>query len=64
LLAVDALVLDIRGESGAPFAAKADAITAADRIASVVIAIAPADELRFADRIVTSTFVLAFSSVR
>lgn len=64
LLAVDALVLDIRGESGAPFVAKTDTTTPADRIASVVIAIAPADELRFADRIVTSTFVLAFSSLR
>jgi hypothetical protein len=28
----------------------------------VIIAIAPSDEIRFADRIATSTFVLAFSS--
>jgi hypothetical protein len=30
----------------------------------VIIAISPSDEIRFADRIATSTFVLAFSSAR
>jgi len=38
------------------------ATIAVDRIGSVIIAISPSDELRFADRIATSTFVLAFSS--
>ena len=63
LLAADALVLDVRAESGAPFVPRAhDAAFAVDRIGSVIIAIAPADEIRFADRIATSSFVLAFSS--
>ena len=63
LLAVDALVLDVRAESGAPYIPRPhDATFAVDRIGSVIIAIAPADEIRFADRIATSTFVLAFSS--
>lgn len=63
LLAADALVLDVRTESGAPYVPRArDSAFAADRIGSVIIAIAPADEVRFADRIATSSFVLAFSS--
>ncbi len=63
LLAADALVLDVRTESGAPYVRRPpDAAFAVDRIGSVIIAIAPADEIRFADRIATSTFVLAFSS--
>lgn len=63
LLAADVLVLDVRAESGAPYVARPhDAAFAVDRIGSVIIAIAPADEIRFADRIATSTFVLAFSS--
>jgi Flp pilus assembly protein CpaB len=66
LLAADALVLDVRTESGAPYVPRSDDSTyaAVDRIGSVIIAIAPADEIRFADRIATSTFVLAFSSAR
>ena len=64
LLAANALVLDVRTETGAPFALKRrEATLSVDRIGSVVIAISLADEIRFADRIVTSTFVLAFSSV-
>ncbi len=66
LLVAAAVVLDVRGESGAPFAprdAKSAAIVA-DRMASVVIAIAPGDEVRVADRIATSTFVLALASAR
>ncbi len=63
LLASEALVLDVRGESGAPYtpavAIRAGAFIANERIGSVVVAIAPAAELRFADRIATSTFVLA-----
>jgi Flp pilus assembly protein CpaB len=66
LLLSGARVLDVRGESGAPFAQRDQktAALAADRIGSVVIAIALADEVRFADRIGTSTFVLALVSVR
>lgn len=63
LLAAEALVLDIRTESGAPYLPRPhDSQFAADRIGSVIIAIAPADAIRFADRIATSTFILAFSS--
>ncbi|HKY51317.1 MAG TPA: RcpC/CpaB family pilus assembly protein [Candidatus Limnocylindria bacterium] len=65
LLATDALVLDVRTESGAPYGAGAlENAFGAERIGSVIIAISPADEIRFADRIATSTFVLAFSSSR
>lgn len=63
LLAADALVLDVRSESGAPYLTRRqDSAVAVDRIGSVIIAISPSDEIRFADRIATSTFVLAFSS--
>ena len=65
LMAVDALVLDVRAESGAPYVLRErDGTFAVDRIASVILAISAVDEVRFADRIVTSTFVLAFSSAR
>src|SRR5207245_7571175 len=65
LLAADALVLDVRSESGAPYQPRRpDATASVDRIGSVIIAIAPSDEIRFADRIATSTFVLVFSSAR
>ena len=58
-------MLDVRSESGAPYVRRStDAAFAVDRIGSVIIAINPADEIRFADRIATSTFVLAFSSAR
>ena len=63
LLAAEALVLDVRSESGAPYTPQPrDGGFAAERVGSVVIAIAPSDAIRFADRIATSTFVLAFSS--
>jgi Flp pilus assembly protein CpaB len=64
LLAQAALVLDVRAETGAPYGAatsKSPMTGMADRIGSVVIAIDAADEIRFADRIATSTFVLAFA---
>jgi pilus assembly protein CpaB len=65
LLAAEALVLDVRSESGAPYLPRRqDATSPIERIGSVIIAISPADEIRFADRIATSTFVLAFSSAR
>ena len=63
LLSADALVLDVRSEAGAPYGARRrDAAVSVDRIGSVVIAISLNDEVRFADRIATSTFILAFSS--
>ena len=67
LLITGATVLDIRGESGAPFVArdpKSSSAAMGDRIAAVVIAISPVDEVRFADRIATSTFVLALTPTR
>ncbi|TMB71911.1 MAG: hypothetical protein E6J52_13135 [Chloroflexi bacterium] len=65
LLASSALVLDVRGESGAAFTMRdPKASLTVDRIASVVIAIATADEMRFADRIATSTFVLVLATDR
>ncbi|MDP9252796.1 MAG: Flp pilus assembly protein CpaB [Chloroflexota bacterium] len=65
LLAAEALVLDVRSEVGAPYIPRRqDTTSAFDRIGSVIIAISPSDEIRFADRIATSTFVLAFSSAR
>ncbi len=61
LLAAAATVLDVRGESGAAFVSREarSSVVASERVASVVIAIAAAEEVRFADRIATSTFVLA-----
>jgi Flp pilus assembly protein CpaB len=63
LIATNAMVLDVRGESGAAYAppmttTKGSISAATDRIGSVVIAIDPLDEVRVADRIATSTFVL------
>ena len=66
VLVTGATVLDVRGESGAAYVQR-DAKTSAavvDRIASVVIAIALVDEARFADRVATSTFVLALLGTR
>ena len=67
LVAANVTVLDVRGENGGPFALPSAprAIGAAtDRLGSVVVALAPSDELRLADRIATSTFVLVFIPVR
>ena len=66
VLVTGATVLDVRGESGAPYLQR-DAKTSAgmvDRIASVVIAIPFIDEARLADRVATSTFVLALLGAR
>ncbi|HUQ42487.1 MAG TPA: RcpC/CpaB family pilus assembly protein, partial [Candidatus Limnocylindrales bacterium] len=66
VLMTGATVLDVRGETGAAFTArepKAGSV-AFDRIASVVIAIPFIDEARFADRIATSTFVIALVGAR
>ena len=61
------MVLDVRADTGAPYGgstAKSPTAYATDRIGSVVIAIDPADEIRFADRIATSTFILALVGSR
>lgn len=62
LLAPAALVLDVRGEQGGPFERHASArpqTTVRDRIGAVVVAVGPAAEMWIADRIATSTFVIA-----
>ena len=67
LLVSNVTVLDVRGESGGPIVVPGggrQGAVAIDRLASVVVAITPADELRVADRIATSTFVLVFVPVR
>lgn len=66
LLVTAATVLDVRGESGAAYVQRDGraSTVAIDRIASVVIAIALIDEARLADRVATSTFVLALLGAR
>lgn len=67
LLAANVTVLDVRGENGGPFVlpiAGQRGTVAFDRLGSVVVALPPADALRLADRIATSTFVLVFVPVR
>jgi Flp pilus assembly protein CpaB len=67
LLMQAAMVLDVRSDTGAPYGgatAKSPSTYVTDRIGSVVIAIDPTDEIRFADRIATSTFILAFVGSR
>lgn len=60
VLLTSAAVLDVRGESGAAYVPhESRTPISTDHIASVVIAIAAADEARIADRLATSTFVLA-----
>jgi hypothetical protein len=61
------MVLDVRGENGGPIVAGGQArqgTAALERLGSVVVALSPADELRVADRIATSTFVLVFIPLR
>lgn len=62
LVAPAVLVIDVRGEQGGPFerergGQRGTAIR--DRLGSVVVAVGPAAEMWIADRIATSTFVLA-----
>jgi len=66
ILAQSVLVLDIRSESGIALGAAGHSGVPVvnDRIGSVVVAIDRADEIRFADRIATSTFVLALAGPR
>lgn len=63
LIAQGALVVDVRGEQGGPFdrhpAARQQATAIRDRLGSVVIAVGPVAEMWIADRIATSTFVIA-----
>jgi Flp pilus assembly protein CpaB len=64
LLLQGAMVLDVRSETGSPYGAvgsKTPVPSLGERIGSVVVAIDSLDEVRFADRIVTSTFVLALA---
>jgi Flp pilus assembly protein CpaB len=67
LLLQSAIVLDVRSETGTAYGAAASkSVTSSlsDRIGSVVVAIDPLDEVRFADRIATSTFVLTLAGSR
>ena len=67
IVAANATVLDVRGENGGPFVLPGTSRSGAasvDRLGSVVVALAPSDELRVADRVATSTFVLVFIPVR
>src|SRR5207253_9664126 len=62
-----AMVLDVRSETASPFGAvmtKGTVSSLGERIGGVVVAIDPLDEVRFADRIATSTFVLALAGSR
>jgi len=64
LLLQGAMVLDVRSETGSPYGAavtKTPVSSVGERIGSVVVAIDSLDEVRFADRIVTSTFILALA---
>ena len=65
LLARDVLVLDVRTDTGAPYGVTSvrSPITS-DRVGSAVVAIDDSDEVRFADRIATSTFVLLLVASR
>ncbi len=68
LIAQAALVVDVRGEQGGAFdpqlTAPRSATAIRDRLGSVVIAVGPVAEMWIADRIATSTFVLALVTDR
>jgi Flp pilus assembly protein CpaB len=66
LLVQGAMVLDVRSETGSPYGSvpKGSISSVGERMGSVVVAIEPVDEVRFADRIVTSVFVLALAGSR
>jgi Flp pilus assembly protein CpaB len=67
LLLQGAIVLDVRSETGSPYGAassRSATSSLSERIGSVVVAIDPLDEVRFADRIVTSMFVLTLAASR
>ncbi|MDP9275850.1 MAG: Flp pilus assembly protein CpaB [Chloroflexota bacterium] len=67
LLLQGALVLDVRSETGFPYGtaiSKSATSSVSERIGSVVVAIDALDEVRFADRIATSMFVLTLAGSR
>lgn len=67
IVAGNVTVLDVRGENGGPFipaGTSRGAVSTIDRLGSVVVALPPSDELRVADRIASSTFVLVFIPIR
>lgn len=67
LIASNVTVLDIRGEYGGPIVAAGQPRAggpALERLGSVVVSLPPSEELRVADRIATSTFILVFIPVR
>ena len=67
LVAANVTVLDVRGESGGPFALPTGSrggASSVDRLGSIVVAVPPGDELRLADRVATSTFVVVFVPIR
>jgi Flp pilus assembly protein CpaB len=67
LLLQGAMVLDVRSETGSAYGAalaKGASSSLNERIGSVVVAIDPLDEVRFADRIATSMFVLTLAGSR
>ena len=67
LLLRGAMVLDVRSETGSPYGtapSKGATSSLSERIGSVVVAIDPLDEVRFADRIATSMFVLTLAGSR
>jgi len=67
LLLQSAMVLDVRSETGSPYGTASSKSTTSslnERIGSVVVAIEPLDEVRFADRIATSMFVLTLAGSR
>lgn len=61
LVAARAIVLDVRGESGRALLPETGRSGAPDRIGSLVIVVAASDELRLAERIPTSTFVIVLT---
>lgn len=60
LIASRSIVLDVRSENGQSLPGRSRG--ALDRLGSIVIAIAPSEELRVAERIPSSTFVIALAS--
>lgn len=63
IVAPAALVIDVRGDQGGPFerhpSGPRPGTTPRERLGSVVVAVGPAAEMRIAERIGSSTFVLA-----
>ena len=67
LLLQAAMVLDVRSETGSQYGvalSRSPISSVAERMGSVVVAIDPLDEVRFADRIATSMFVLTLAGSR